>query len=43
MSDKITNIAYSKKSKVLVGGTKGGRIIFFKNIAGAIDSPYEEE
>lgn len=42
-SDKIVKMDYSPKSKLLVGGTKGGKILFWKNIAGAIDSPYEEE
>ena len=42
-SDKIVKMDYSEKSKLLVGGTTGGKIIFWKNISGAIDSPYEEE
>ena len=40
---KVVNLDYSKKSKILVGGTKKGRVIFYKNTAGGIDSPYEEE
>ncbi len=40
--DKIVSIGYSKKSKLLIGGTKGGNLVFFKNISN-IDSPYEEE
>jgi len=42
-SDKIVKIDYSMNSKLLVGGTKLGKILFWKNIAGAIDSPYQEE
>jgi intraflagellar transport protein 140 len=34
MSDKVTCARYEEKGKVLVAGTKDGRVLFWKNIAG---------
>ena len=34
MMDKVTCAKYEAKGKVLIGGTKEGRVIFWKNISG---------
>lgn len=39
MSDKLTCIQYEKKGKVLVAGTKEGRLIFWKNLSIGSESP----
>lgn len=37
--DKIQTIEYERKGKVLVAGTKGGSLVFWKNIAVGGDTP----
>lgn len=43
MSDKLTSIEYEKKGKVLVAGTKDGRLIFWKNLSVGSESPTDSE
>jgi len=43
MNDKLTCIDYEKKGKVLVAGTKDGRLIFWKNLSVGSESPSDSE
>jgi intraflagellar transport protein 140 len=43
LNDKIACVAYDKKSKVLIAGTKEGRVLFWKNLMIGSESPQESE
>ncbi len=34
MTDKVSCVKYEDKGKVLIGGTKEGKIVFWKNMSG---------
>jgi len=42
-SDKLKAIAYEKKGNILVGGTREGKVLFWKNSAVGSKSPNDGE
>ena len=43
LNDKIACVAYDNRSKVLIAGTKEGRVLFWKNMTIGSESPQESE
>ena len=39
ITDKICCVTYINKAKTLVAGTKGGRLLFWKNMTKGTDAP----